>query len=1139
MKKKNILFYLEPSIEFNNKYFRYSTLRNVLLPQFDSLKNNEKFNILFILSKDNLERAISENYIDDKDIDKFIGIDSLEWQEYYDGNELGIQLQCRNDKIIKEKIIEKLKTIIPEEFVPDLIISWESPADFFKDIFEDVKILYEHPGIFSRPPYPSFIFINEGLLSNYNETFNLEDKIEIKNKELDDFVKFKKDIYDILNIFNPVKNFKKLNKFKHKILFPLQVDNYFMINCNIKEKNQLEILIKILEETPEDIGIVVTNYKSKDIQTNILTDEIINYLENKYKNFIYLKEFDNIPNISQFLVLFVDGVFTISSSVGFQAVLWEKPLYTYTLNKNHISLFSTAKNYNEFLIQVKKNKKVNQDKKLIKILKYQNIDKEFIYSNNFADFIEKYIDNKTKGYLLNSKKNLLYNYLKEKMQINNFLKELNNCNFFDKEKICPELIRKIDNFDIISFDLFDTLLYRPVLSPINIFEYIEEKIINNIDNIELIDFVNYRRKAEKIAFEENIKKGIGEVNIDEIYKKFRILTNLNKETVEKIKNIEIKVEKKFIYTRQTGINAYRYALLKNKKIIFISDMYLPKDVLESILEKNGINKYDRFFLSNIHKKKKHSGEIYKEVIKHYDKSKILHIGDNIKGDIKEAEKWNINTFYLKKSMDVAKETRGYKIWEKNIDKLDVDFKFILGIIFNKFFDNPCINFHNKTLFNGSAFNLGYAGLGPLLLGFVKWLIEDAIENGIENLYFLSRDGKIMKDAYDILSKYYKNAPKSYYLLCSRRNIHICKIKSMKEIIDILNIDIAYGTSLGFLLENRFNINKNEFEKILEKVDNDYKDIDYDTKVSKENLSRILSFIQKYFYELILKKAEEQRILYLEYLKEQNLFSNKKKAVVDIGYAGTMQEGLYKITNEKIAGYYLITFQKAVERIIKKGLIAKGFLGNFIDRHNTFHPFPKYVPLYETLFSTEETSFIKIIKKENKLVPIFAIESKKENIRKKIVKKNHEGAIEFINDTINIFEEDLKEIYIEANKVLKILDVYFKEPHPRDAEIFEGIVFEDNYGGAGIKTILPIKKEIHNNCVWKEGQKVLIKDINIRNNLKNDEEIKIKENLFIDKLFLFFLKDKKYKKFKYKKVLFFKDSNKPLVKLIGKLFYGIK
>jgi hypothetical protein len=235
-----------------------------------------------------------------------------------------------------------------------------------------------------------------------------------------------------------------------------------------------------------------------------------------------------------------------------------------------------------------------------------------------------------------------------------------------------------------------------------------------------------------------------------------------------------------------------------------------------------------------------------------------------------------------------------------------------------------------------------------------------------------------------------------------------------------------------------------------------------------------------------KKAEEQRILYLEYLKEQNLFSNKKKAVVDIGYAGTMQEGLYKITNEKIAGYYLITFQKAVERIIKKGLIAKGFLGNFIDRHNTFHPFPKYVPLYETLFSTEETSFIKIIKKENKLVPIFAIESKKENIRKKIVKKNHEGAIEFINDTINIFEEDLKEIYIEANKVLKILDVYFKEPHPRDAEIFEGIVFEDNYGGAGIKTILPIKKEIHNNCVWKEGQKVLIKDINIRNNLKNDD-----------------------------------------------------
>ncbi|HFL9510311.1 TPA: hypothetical protein ACG5Y9_005350, partial [Escherichia coli] len=158
--------------------------------------------------------------------------------------------------------------------------------------------------------------------------------------------------------------------------------------------------------------------------------------------------------------------------------------------------------------------------------------------------------------------------------------------------------------------------------------------------------------------------------------------------------------------------------------------------------------------------KKHSGELFDYVINDLgiEPQTILHIGDNVEADVKKAKSRNIKPFHLKKAYEDFTTCSDYQmLWSRDENKHSLDWKILLSIAGNNLHDNPYLPFRKGTIFGGSPLKLGYYGLGPLLLGYAKWLVESAIKDKVERLYFLSRDGKIMKQAYDIIAKLYHNA----------------------------------------------------------------------------------------------------------------------------------------------------------------------------------------------------------------------------------------------------------------------------------------------------------------------------------------------------------------------------------------------
>jgi len=1164
----NIIFFLEPAIELGNPVFRYPTLRSSIVSQVAALKSAGA-SVHCIMSTAVAEHALRDGHM--KALDTVSVIDPIQWTEGENTFERSLRHQAGT---FREGEVDRLggliKADLPEGFEPDVVLVWETPMPYLQTLFPDARVLYQMPGFFSRSPYPELISFDDGLLQHSSDVqgdiCSAEDQAAIQ--ELREYER--RFLHSVAPTRVALGQAKKC--FQRVILLPLQIDNYFMINAVIGRKSQFDILIEVLERIPKDYALLVTNYWSGQTRSAVLTRQNIEYLRSRYPNFVYVESFDNIPSVSQLIVPDIDGVITISSSLGYQAAFWQKPLLT--LGDSHISKFASATKWHDFIGQISSREVLDQDNAIVSAIRTRHLPIRLIASDGeqYLDWLKKtcgmaqgqYADwTNGEGF---TEALMKFRREEEYLKQLGYSKRVNNESTIDH---CVELSHQIAKHPVISFDIFDTLLYRPLKSPSDMFTMMEDEV-RAICNLPSLNFKHARRSAEKAAFEAAIARGEGETHIDHIYHAFSQQHGLSFDVANKVKALEMQTEMEILYPRLSGFKAFNEAKSLGRRIILISDMYLPKSFLEEVLHKNGYTGYDAFYVSSEAKVKKHNGRLFDFVLKELNipAKTILHIGDNLAADVIKAKDRGIKPFHLVKASEAFSECDSYLIpWKRDEERHSLDWQMILAIIGNRFHDNPYLPHRRGTLFCGDPWRLGYAGHGPLLLGYVKWVLEKAIRDKVDRLYFLSRDGLIMKEAYDRIAKLYPNAPKSIYLLCSRRAVNLAKVKDVAGVMDLLHVDFS-RTTIRHLLTTRFGLHITEIpEELLARHE-----LTLDTVVSNKHQEMLKPFFID-MLSIILNAAEKERTNYLSYLEQVGLLNDGNVSIVDIGYAGTMQESLYQLTDKHklFGGYYLITFRQALKRVDANGMPSRGYLGEFVDRHDTFHPFCKFVPLYETLFSSKDTSFIRMDRDwNNELTPVFMERFPAEARREEVVHAIHSGALDFIDETCSILGRRLSGIDIEPNKSLRLLDRYFSAPHPVDAQMFSGVVFEDAYGGAGLKTILPPSGKIDDTCVWKIGMAAMKAHMDKQNMppaaknpmVKNVAPISAKapahlpissdlqvqplkhlevahkpklEHKVIQWLVRRTSNDRKFKKFQQTPAKFFADSKSAHVRLIGNIY----
>ena len=185
----------------------------------------------------------------------------------------------------------------------------------------------------------------------------------------------------------------------------------------------------------------------------------------------------------------------------------------------------------------------------------------------------------------------------------------------------------IDKFEVISFDVFDTLISRTTEYPQDIFYLAAEKIYN--DKSLCINFKQKRIEAEHQARELS---GSGEVTLRDIYN----IIDIPGQDKEKFIKAEIQAELENCLPIEEMVSLFSYAVNEGKRVYIISDMYLPSGTISEMLMKCGVMiKNGQLYVSNEWGCNKISGKLFQIVLEQesIDPNTMIHFGDSIKADI--------------------------------------------------------------------------------------------------------------------------------------------------------------------------------------------------------------------------------------------------------------------------------------------------------------------------------------------------------------------------------------------------------------------------------------------------------------------------------------------------------------------------
>lgn len=609
-----------------------------------------------------------------------------------------------------------------------------------------------------------------------------------------------------------------------------------------------------------------------------------------------------------------------------------------------------------------------------------------------------------------------------------------------KVKICSKDIK------CVSFDIFDTLIVRPFLYPTDLFTVIDKHFRELTHNKTALDFTKIRiaseAKAREIKNKNNSK--VQDITLDEIYETIKSKYHLDKDLVEKLKNIEVEQEVRFCSRRMTGYELYELALAKGKKVICTSDMYLSKQDIEKILLKNKYDKLDKVYVSSEYEITKAVGDLYSFVLEdnQLQPKEMMHIGDNYHSDYLNAKKAGVVAAHLPKASDMFQDkavthnltrmlTKSLPFWNDNANAMNfVGIRTMMAVAANKYFDNPYRSYNYESDFNSDPYLIGYYALGMYMFGLIKWILDDMQGKNYEKLVFMARDGYLPMECYKLMKKVYKEQPKEEYLYISRKALIPIIVQDEMDFYKLSEtVNIEKHSPMDILKYTKTLINLDE-EKLKEICKKEKIDIDEDF-ANMEEFNKFVEIVINNFYSK--EKQAKNLSIFKKYFK--NIYGTHS-ATFDIGYSARPSYFLSNLIEEPIDTYFCnINHCEAQRHAEMAGFKLKTFFDG--KPSTTGHA-------YEMLLSALAPSCTGYEIREDKVVEVF---EKYENTYavEFAINTMQNAAIDFVRDIMQDFGENINLLYSQNYYTALPFMAYMNSSKEIDKMPFSSVIFEDNCG----------------------------------------------------------------------------------------------
>jgi predicted HAD superfamily hydrolase len=614
-----------------------------------------------------------------------------------------------------------------------------------------------------------------------------------------------------------------------------------------------------------------------------------------------------------------------------------------------------------------------------------------------------------------------------------------------EHRLAPFLSR----FDALSLDVFDTAVLRRVARPVDVFDWVARDFAVRHPGAEALDWKTLRIDAETRARARARVHGRGEVTLDDIYD---AVYELSAEQRAELRALEIAAELRLCVAHPTVARLYREARRRGLPVVFVSDMYLPQEVVEEILRACGYDDHAGLFLSSSLGITKADGDLFAKVAGTLgvEPHRILHVGDDRESDVSVARRQGFVAVHEPRPPKVASPDPWSSVHRalQRERRLSVDDDFWSRI--------------------------GYERAGLLYLGFVSWVREQALRRGCDRIWFLARDGFVLREVHQRLTRRLGDGPPASYVYASRRALNLPAMTSLGEAeLDFLTGGYTPLRVCDFLA--RVGLDAREHERQIAAAG-----LRADERTGSQERGRVRALFRSLEPEL-LAGARAEREVAIDYLREQGLFSSRKIAVVDLGWHGTLQRSLARLAAEAgapttFAGLYLGTFARA--RQVAQGLELDGYLCSFGAPARFDDAIQACCEIWEFLHAAPHGSVIRWHRTPRGIEPVLAPDDASVEERA-AVEALQRAALDYIDDALEVLGD--RAVSIAPETAAGPVEELVLHPTREQAVRFGDLRHGEGFGGVvELRALVPppswkaragaprVLRQEFDHAYWKQG-----------------------------------------------------------------------
>ncbi len=555
---------------------------------------------------------------------------------------------------------------------------------------------------------------------------------------------------------------------------------------------------------------------------------------------------------------------------------------------------------------------------------------------------------------------------------------------------------------VVSFDIFDTLIVRPFADPDALLRLAAEQIEAQFG---VRGFFEKRKEAESICREE---MGEGaDPSLNDIYAVLeRQFGPLDRDA---LMAIELDLERRYCRPREALIELAGRLRSEGRRVILVSDMYLPETHIRVLLERAGLPEFDALYLSNAIGLRKDLGNLWPYVLETegVGKDALLHVGDNERSDVQILVDggWS-PPVHVMRPLAVLDTLPGGK---EIVDLLHAPCawprELILGLIANRI----CARLDREPARYGEVFSdpadFGYSLIGPIMLSFMVWLLRSARQHRVKKLLFLSREGWMLEQLYRRMRDHpafqslAAGLPDAAYVYASRSFAGSAALRGRQDLP--LLLQAHFDGTLAQLLNARFG-----WEDLREA----------EALIGKEALQtwiRLpddLAAVEKRLADLLpllSEKAKPAREAFAAHWRERSGgLPMEEVAIVDIGYSGTIHRALQRLLQAPLRGYYFVTTERAAQ-VQTEGGACHACFGDLLDAPAMqANPIHRYALVLEAVLTSPEGQLKGFMATATGGVePVFKPKGAAQ-ARFHVLEQIHQGAMTLVSDVMDALGADI-------------------------------------------------------------------------------------------------------------------------------------